>query len=105
LVVTGEWPSKQIDHKNLKRADDSFLNLREATQTQNSGNQRVQKNNRLGIKGVGAYQNKYRAPRYRARIRVNGRLVHLGYFSTPAEANVAYAVAAQKHFGEFARSV
>ena len=40
---------------------------------------------------------------YRAYIRLCGRSIHLGYFSTPEEANEAYWAAAQKHFGEFAR--
>jgi hypothetical protein len=38
-----------------------------------------------------------------ARIKIDGKHRHLGCFSTPEEARNAYASAAVKHFGEFAR--
>lgn len=105
LHVHGCWPSRQVDHRNLDRADDRLENLRLATGQLNAANRRVSKNNRLGVKGVGISTLRKRKPqRYRARIRVNDRLIHLGYFDTPEEANDAYAAAARKHFGEFARS-
>lgn len=105
LHVHGEWPAVQIDHRNLNRSDDSIENLRLATSKQNAENKGVSKRNRLGVKGVGIGTLRVRMPqRYRARIRVNGQLIHLGYFSTTELASAAYAEAAQKYFGEFARS-
>lgn len=107
LYVTGEWPSAEVDHRNLDRDDNRFENLRLASDQQQSANRRVSKNNRIGVKGVGiSYEPKKAstAPRYRARIRVDNRLIHIGYFPTPEAANQAYAEAAVRHFGEFARS-
>lgn len=105
FFVHGEWPTCQVDHRNCDKADDRFDNLRLATPFQNSGNKRVSKRNRLGVKGVGISTPRKRKPqRYRARIRVHDRLIHLGYFSTPTEASAAYDAAAREHFGEFARS-
>jgi hypothetical protein len=40
--------------------------------------------------------------KYRARIRVNTKLLHLGYFKTSREAAIAYNEAAIKYFGEYA---
>ncbi len=105
LYVHGEWPDGQVDHRNRERDDNSFDNLRLATSQQNMANRGVSKRNRLGVKGVGISTLRVRSPqRYRARIRVNDKLIHLGYFSTPTEASAAYGAAAREHFGEFARS-
>lgn len=38
LYMTGEWPKDQIDHINRDKGDDRWINLREATQSQNSYN-------------------------------------------------------------------
>src|SRR6267142_689238 len=40
LLVTGQWPVNQIDHRNLMTADNKWTNLREATCPQNHGNKR-----------------------------------------------------------------
>lgn len=99
LYVYGTWPSLEIDHRNLERDDNRIQNLREATNQGNSANRRVFKGKALP-KGVTARPD----GRYRARIRVDGKLIHLGYFNTPRAANAAYAVAAKKYFGDFARA-
>jgi len=33
--MTGQWPKEYIDHKNRKRDDNRWCNLREATHSQN----------------------------------------------------------------------
>lgn len=38
----------------------------------------------------------------KAAIRVNGKMIHLGYHATAEEAARAYDSAARKYFGEFA---
>lgn len=108
LYVHGQWPHAQIDHRNLNRSDDRIDNLRAASAQDNLANRGVLRTNLLGVKGVNvAYiPAKARTPlRYRARIRMNNELIHLGYFHSPEEANAAYATAAKRHHGEFARSV
>lgn len=103
--MTGEWPLLEVDHKNCLKTDNRFDNLRLATDQQQSANRGASKNNQLGIKGVRiAHANVNKAVRYRARIRVNNKLIHLGYYSTPEVASAAYHEAAVNYFGEFARS-
>src|SRR5215472_14234750 len=50
-IVTNEWPEHQIDHINLHRDHNQWINLRAATNGQNQQNRFVNKNNKLGIKG------------------------------------------------------
>jgi len=58
--------------------------------------------NKSGFKGVCRYRNE---ERFTAQIKVGGKHRHLGYFATAEEAHAAYCAAAQKYFGEYARSV
>lgn len=103
LYVFGEWPSGEVDHINLNRSDDRIVNLRIATHQQNNANRRALVNNTSGKKGVHVIHRQLRRP-YRARIHVDGRPIHLGYFSTKEEAAAAYNAAAERYFGAFARS-
>lgn len=97
LYVTGKWPVSEVDHRNKNRGDDRFANLREATRSQNCANRGVFKNNKAGIKGVDLTP-----AGWRARIRKDGQLRHIGYFPTSADASAAYQQEAQKVHGEFA---
>lgn len=99
FYVHGEWPPQQIDHINMVRDDNRIANLRLANNAQNKANAALRPDNRSGFKGV---TNK--DGRYRARIRIEGRLHSLGYFATPEEAHEAYKRAARKAFGEFFRA-
>ena len=45
-------PDKEIDHRNLQKADNRISNLREVTPSENQHNRGAQKNNTSGIKGV-----------------------------------------------------
>ena len=98
LYMTGRLPEGDIDHANGDRADNRWANLREATRQQNQRN----KNSKLGASGVRGVK---RLPtgKWRACITVDRKSIHLGCFSEIDAAKAAYALAAQKHFGEFAR--
>lgn len=99
----GAWPSGEVDHINMVRSDDRISNLRPSTHQQNNANRRALKNNALGAKGVTGINRNLRK-KYRAKIHVNGRCIHLGYFASANEASEAYRRAAERFFGEFARS-
>jgi hypothetical protein len=101
LLMVGCWPRHGLDHENRDRADNRWANLDVASRRQNQGNQGAHSNNRLGVKGVC-----YEASRkkYKATIEMRGKSVNLGRFDTVEEAQAAYAAAAEKYFGKFART-
>lgn len=88
FYMTGEWPEDQIDHINRDTSDDRWVNLREATQSQNNFNRGS------GIRGV------YRCgSKWRAQVGPNN---DLGIFPTFEEAIAARDIAAARLGGEFA---
>jgi hypothetical protein len=92
LWVTGIDPTdKQIDHVNMNKSDNRWFNLRLATKSENMRNRYVR----------GAYHTPWG---WASKIMVNYKSIHLGYFPTKAEAAEAYAIAALKYHGKFART-
>ena len=98
MYVYGVWPLAQIDHINGARDDNRIANLREATCSENNRNSKKYLNKRYA-KGVDVNHG-----RFRARIWVRGKRIHLGYYNTEEEAHAAYVAAAEKEFGAFARA-
>lgn len=94
----GEWPDSDIDHINCDRGDNKPSNLRLASKKQNQGNKSKKSGKKLP-KGVQLVP----SGRYQAYIQSNGKSYNLGTFDTPDDASAAYAAAAQRVFGEFAR--
>lgn len=88
FYVTGRWPEFEIDHRNGNGLDNRWENLRDATPTINQQNHRQPgKANTSGF--LGASLNK-RSGLWRAKIRVHGKDVALGYFKTAAAAGAEY---------------
>ena len=100
-MQTGEWPSHGIDHYDLDRLNNSWSNLRAASDAQQMQNKHVRVDNKIGLKGVSWSRI---AAKYIAQIQVNGSKRHLGYFDCPAAAHFAYIIAAGIAFGEFSRT-
>jgi hypothetical protein len=100
LYMTGQWPPRLVDHINLDASDNRWCNLRDASSSENLHNMRA-KNGRVGLKGV--VFDPYTG-RYRARIKVHYKNLHLGRFDTAEEAHAAYVAAAKMYYGEFARA-
>lgn len=75
-MVSGEWPTHQIDHKDLNRSNNRWLNLRPATNKQNSENHSLRTDNTSGVVGVCWSP---RHGRWRAFITHYGKQTHLGY--------------------------
>jgi HNH endonuclease len=100
LFMHGRWPAATIDHINGDPLDNRIRNLREATHTQNIQNSRRKTTrNKAGLKGVSLSRT-----RWRATINVYGNRMSLGTFDNKEDAAAAYATAARKYFGEFART-
>ena len=89
----------QTDHVNLNGLDNRRSNLRLATQSQNGANKGTYRSNQCGLKGASPAKGKWRS-----QIKLNGKVKHLGYFSSAEEAHHAYLSAARMLHGEFARA-
>ncbi|QEG07628.1 homing endonuclease [Salmonella phage SE5] len=97
--VTGEYPIKIIDHKNHKRYDNRWKNLREATHAMNSWNTSLRSDSKSGVKGV-CYDE--RTGRWRARVTVFGKTYGCGYHTSKKAAEAAVRTRRVELHGEFA---
>lgn len=98
--ANGDWPSAEIDHINGDRSDNRIANLRQASRGENMRNSRKRRDNTSGRKGV-TWDNRER--KWHARIKHAKKCRSLGYFNTAEAAAQAYADAARRLHGEFAR--
>lgn len=98
LYMTGEWRAGDIDHRNGRRDDDTWANLRPATRTQNCANRGINKNNTTGAPGV-----TFRRGRFEASLMLAGVKTYLGSYETLTEAAEAYQTASVATRGVFAR--
>lgn len=101
LHVYGEWPLGDLDHRDMVGTHNWIANLRPATRPQNVANTGLRITNVSGAKGV--HWDKCHQ-RWRVRITLNGKKNHLGYFHDREVAAAVYATAAEKFYGEFART-
>lgn len=95
-------PSKEfeIDHIDGNPLNNQRNNLRLANHAENIRNRtRVNKNNSSGITGVCWFK---RDKKWRARLMINGKEIHLGLFSKKEDAIKKREQAAKQYFGEFA---
>lgn len=104
LLHHKSWPSSDLDHANKNPLDNRIANLRECTRSQNQQNRRAASNNKSGLKGTSFRAAQRGQKKWRSVIYVDGRQRHLGNFHSATEAHQAYADAAKKYFGEFARA-
>jgi hypothetical protein len=101
MIVRGKWPDHQVDHRNNIPSDNRWRNLRKADASQNRANSKRYANNTSGHKGVSF--NRLRG-KYVASITFRGLSRHLGgTFEDPRIAGLAYARAARRIHGDFAR--
>ena len=89
-----------VDHIDGNRTNNNCENLRYATHSENSMNQRIQTNTSSRYKGVCLDK---RRNKWMARINTISETVFLGYFANEREAGAAYNVAAVALHKNFAR--
>jgi hypothetical protein len=98
-MLMAAQPGQFVDHKDGNRLNNTRSNLRFATRNENQWNRKKQVNSSSGYKGVSRHHG-----RWQARIRVNGRRIHLGYYDDPKTAAQIYDAAAKRYFGTFANT-
>jgi hypothetical protein len=92
---TGNWPKERIDHINRVRDDDRWVNLREASESDQCANRQIQINNTSGYKGVS-----WSIAVGKWDVRVNR--LHIGYYDNLAEAVAVRDSIAVEFQGDFA---
>jgi hypothetical protein len=98
------FPELSVDHINGDTLDNQKRNLRLATQQQQAMNTRRRNGKKYkGVTHCPLIHHRFvsKVP-WRARIRVDGKLISLGFHATEEAAASAYNKAATLHFGEFA---
>ncbi len=100
-VVLDAPKGKQVDHINGDGLDNRKENLRICTNAENNRNRRPYPYGDSKFKGVSWAK---RDEKWRATIKMNGKRIHLGYFTREIDAANAYDAAAIERFGEFART-
>jgi hypothetical protein len=100
-LILGIINSRQIviDHIDRNKLNNRKSNLRLATHRQNDCNKIVRKDSVSGYKGVQLHK---QTGKWRARIKVDYKNIHLGLFEDILDAAKAYNEAALRYYGEFA---
>jgi hypothetical protein len=97
LYMYGYWPTKSIDHINRIKDDNRFVNLREASRSQNAQNVGLKKTNTSGYKGISW---ETRRKKWVVQLRLNIKPIFLGYYDDIDEAIARYKEA-QKIYHPF----
>ena len=92
-------PDDVVDHLNGNGLDNRRANLRITNKSRNAQRALIDtvRPNKHGFRGVAPLGK--RSKRWRARISVDGKEIHLGTYTTKEEAARAYDVAAGLHYG------
>jgi hypothetical protein len=94
LYIHGVWPAGDIDHINGITDDNRLINLRDVATAENCQNQRkTRSDSTSGLMGA----RRFGEGKWQSSIKVDGRYMHLGTFTTPEEAHAAYITAKRKH--------
>lgn len=98
LLMTGFLPKEKIDHINGITGDNRWINLREASNSENSYNRKKSSKNTSGYKGVHK-----KGKKWIAQIQINKSKIYLGIFDSKEEAHKIYCEKSKELFGSFYR--
>lgn len=93
LIMTGRWPKNGTDHVNGNPYDNSWTNLREATQAENMQNLAIRAHNTSGYPGVSWNR---KLMKWQVTIKKNGKSTYLGLFECVETAAASYLTAKRK---------
>jgi hypothetical protein len=104
VFILGKKKGFTTDHINNDKLDNRKNNLRFLTNTENIRRRGVQRNTSTGYKGVYLCKNRKKKNGvypYQVYIRVDKKLIFVGYFFDKQQAALAYNEASKKYHGEF----
>jgi hypothetical protein len=102
VYMTGRWPEHVVHHINGNRQDNRWVNLIEATSSEN--NHLITRRRRDNLSGyAGVYWFAARR-KWTARISCKGQRYYLGLFETKEAAAEAYKQAARRLYGDMANA-
>ena len=93
-LMTGEWPSCELDHINHDKLDNRWSNLRPVSRSKQMQNTSLNKNNTSGVNGV-SWCNQRK--KWIATITVNRKQMNLGGFLVKRDAIAARKSADRKY--------
>jgi len=97
LYMNGKWPEHEIDHKDLDRANNRWVNLRAATHLQNMAN--------LAPRGSLKWAHFDKQTKmWRPQIKINGKMFSGKRVNSPQEAHEICAKLSVQYSGEFSRT-
>lgn len=99
-LILNSKPDEHTDHADLNGLNNQKCNLRKCTNSQNHMNRKSHKNTSSIYKGVSWHKRK---EKWLSQIRINYKLIYLGYFNNEVDGAKAYDLKAKELFGEFAR--
>ncbi len=97
-LMTGEDAPEEIDHVNMIKTDNRWVNLRAASRSQNAANRGVRRDSKVGLKGVRRTKN---GKAFTAQFAQRS----LGVFDCPAAASMAFQIAQNSAFGDYGRPI
>jgi hypothetical protein len=89
---------REVDHINHETQNNTVNNLRWATSSQNQHNKKISSNNSSGFKGICFHKLKQK---WYARIILNYKSIHIGYFDELSDAEMAIKEARERLHGEY----
>lgn len=101
LIMNASDFNQKVDHINHNKLDNRKCNLRVCTNQQNCFNHKVHSDNTTGYSGITLCKDRKDKNVYRARIFINKKGIHLGYFDKLEDAVEARRKAEEKYFKEY----
>jgi len=90
----------ELDHIDGNPRNNRIENLREVTKSQNIQNSKIRSDNKSGVKGV-SWDKSH--SKWKAEMRMKGKMKHLGRYTTLEEAEAVAIAARNEYHGDFAR--